>query len=119
MADHPMNFAADERSLERDITRVLERAPEIHIPDGFAARVANQMPPVPAATLTPTRYGRKMGIVCMAVLMVILLVFAHHLASPSLLWTSLECILSVQFVGLAFWLVAGKLGPVFHWRMTG
>jgi hypothetical protein len=112
-----MNFTVKEQALERKITRALEQAPELHIPDDFAAKLASQRPPLPAAPLTPPCYGRNVAIVCMAVLLVTMLVFARHLASRSLLWTSLEWILCAQFIGLAFWLMARNLGQFIYWRI--
>ncbi len=116
MAEHPMTSDNDQ-SLEARITLALETSPEVRIPVNFASRVAGQLPPRPAVKLTRTRYGRNVAIVCMAVLLVLMLAFARHLSSSSLLWGSVEAILCAQFALLAFWLVARNLGPFIHWRL--
>ena len=116
MAEYPVNSAAETESLEARITLALETAPEVRIPDGFAASVARRAPPLVVPTVTATRYGRNVAIVCAAVLLGMMLIVARRLTTPSLLWTSVEWLLCAQFSLLAFWLVGRKFGPLFHVR---
>ena len=114
MAEHTMNSAKQD-ALEARITRALETAPEVSIPSGFAARIASQLPPLANATLTPRRYGRNVAVVCMAMLLALILVFAHRATGTSLLWSSIEWLFSVQFALVAVWLAVRQDRPYLVW----
>ncbi len=117
MAEHSMKTPTDSESnlLDARITLALETAPKPEIPLDFAARVAAQMPPLTPVTLTPRGYGRNAAILCMAVLLALIFVFANR-AGASPLWTSIEWIFCVQFALVAVWLAVRQARPGFVWH---
>jgi len=115
MAEHMMNSSA-QQALETKITLALETAPEICIPSGFAARIASQLPPLASATVTPPRYGRNVAVVCMAMLLALILIFAHRATGTSLLWSSIEWIFCVQFALVAVWLAVRRARLYLVWH---
>lgn len=92
--------------LERRILRALEAAPREEIPAGFAARVAGQLPPLPSVVLTPARYGRRVAVACLAVLMGLMLACADRAMGNPSVWSAMETIFCTQFALLAVWLAA-------------
>jgi hypothetical protein len=110
VAKDRMNEAAEAVLLEARIRRALETSPRTTIPEGFAARVASQVPPLPQVVLTPQRYGQRAAAVSLAALMALMLAFAHRATGSSLYWLSLEWIFCLQFVLLAVWIVARNAG---------
>jgi hypothetical protein len=106
VAEGKMRPPSDSASLDARILLALETAPRPKIPAGFAARVARQLPPRPTVVLTPERYGRLAAVACLAVLLALMLAFAHRATGTSLYWTSIEWIFCAQFVLLAVWLGA-------------
>jgi hypothetical protein len=106
---------SESQLLETRITLALETAPRSEIPPDFAARVAAQMPPLTAVTLTPRGYGRNAAILCMAVLLALIFAFAHR-AAASPLWTSMEWIFCAQFALVAVWLAVRQARPDFVWH---
>jgi hypothetical protein len=120
MADDSMNPTdsesqlIDAQLLDARITLALETAPRLDLPPDFAARVAGQVPPLVPVTLTPRRYARNAAILCMAVLLALIFVFAHR-AGASALWNSMEWIFSAQFALVAVWLAARQGRPHFGW----
>ena len=113
MAEHSMNPTDSEsKLLDARITLALETAPQPEIPPDFAARVAAQMPPLTPVTLTPRGYGRNAAILCMAVLLALIFVFAHR-AGASPLWTWMEWIFCAQFALVAVWLAVRQARPDF------
>ena len=110
MAEDRMNEPAEAVLLEASIRRALETPPRVTIPEGFATRVASQVPPLPALVLTPQRYGPRVAAVCLAALMALMLAFAHRATGNSFYWLSLEWIFCLQFVLLAVWIVARNAG---------
>ncbi len=116
MAEHSMNpNDSESQRLDARITLALETGPRADVPPNFAARVAAQRPPLTALTLTPRGYGRNAAILCMAVLLALIFVFAH-LANASRLWTSMEWIFCVQFALVAVWLGVRQDRPYFVWH---
>jgi hypothetical protein len=105
-------MAKDEitSALDKRIALALEASPRFEISAGFAAKVAQQLPPRPAAVLTPTHYGYWAAVGCVLALLALMLVFAHRATGTSVLWISIEWTLCVQFVLLAIWLVARRAG---------
>jgi len=106
MAKDEMNLHSE--ALERKILLALETAPRVDVPEGFAARIARQLPPQPAVVLTPARYGLRAAVACVAVLIALMLVSAPLAMGNSTLWLSLESIFCAQFGLLAVWLVARR-----------
>ena len=116
MAEHSMNPTDSEsKLLDARITLALETAPRPEIPPGFDAWVAAQRPPLTPVTLTPREYGRNAAILCMAVLLALIFVFAHR-AGASPLWTSMEWIFCAQFALVAVWLAVRQARPDFTWH---
>ena len=108
MAEDKMNPEA----LDARIMLALETAPRTEIPAGFAARVARQLPPVPAA-LSPARYGDRAAAACLFVLLATMLVCAPRATGSSVFWIALESVFCAQFGLLAVWLVARNAGYTF------
>jgi hypothetical protein len=121
MAEQSMNPTDSElrllgaQLLDAKITLALETAPRPEIPPDFAARVAAQVPPLTAVTLTPRAYGRNAAIACMAVLLALIFVFAHR-AGASPLWTWTEWTFCAQFALVAVWLAVRRGLPYFVWH---
>ena len=113
MAEDKMNPASHAQSLDARILRALETAPRVEVPSDFAARVARQLPPRPAAVLSPARYGYRAAGACLVVLLVLMFAFAHRATGTSLYWTSIEWIFCAQFVFLAVWLAVRNAGYTF------
>jgi hypothetical protein len=126
MEDHSMNPTDSESQLldaqlleaqllDARITLALETAPQLEIPPDFATKVAAQVPPLKTMTLTPRGYGRNAAVICMAVLLALIFVFAHRaFASP--LWTWMEWTFCAQFALVAVWLAVRKARPDFVWH---
>ncbi len=116
MAEHSINpNDSESKLLDARITLALETAPRPEIPLDFAARVAAQMPPLTPVTLTPRGYGRNAAILCMAVLLALIFVFAHR-AGASPLWTWMEWTFCAQFALVAVWLAVRQGRPYFVWH---
>jgi hypothetical protein len=123
MAEHSINPTDSESQqleaqlpeaqlLDARITLALETAPQLMIPQDFAAKVAAQMPPLKPVTLTPRGYGRNAALISLAVLLALIFAFAHRTgASP--LWTSVEWIFCAQFALVAVWLAVRQARPGF------
>lgn len=108
MTEHSMDPVDPEsRLLDAKIALALETPPRLEIPPDFAARVAAQMPPLTQVTLTPRGYGRIAAMICMAVLLALIFVFAHR-AAASPLGTSMEWIFCAQFALVAVWLAVHR-----------
>jgi hypothetical protein len=125
MRDHPLNpdnlsQSATDRAtehgdrLDQRIVRVLETAPEAHIPADFAARIASQLPARRPVSLTPTHYGQKATLAGMLVTLVALLILALHSnalrPADHATFLLLESLLSAQFIALAVWLSVWRHG---------
>ena len=91
-------------AIDRRVVRALERAPEVSIPAGFAARVVGQLPARSAGAVTPARYGPVAMRISMAVLVVALVVLGMRSADHSVFGIALEWILCGQLVVVAMWL---------------
>jgi hypothetical protein len=111
MAEDKMNPPSP--SLDARIILALETAPRLEIPADFAARVASRLPPLPAAILSPGRYGYRAAVACLVVLLGLMLAFARRAAGSSLFWLSIESIFCAQFALLAVWLVVRNAGYTF------
>jgi hypothetical protein len=97
-----------ERVEEERITRVLEQAPSVVVPAGFAARVMAQLPErkvarVPAAVFVRrTHYGRNAMLAGAALLCCLLLVGAI-VANGDPVWRLAEWTALAQLAGIALW----------------
>ena len=99
--------------LDARLVRALEARPMVTIPEGFAARVARQVPArregVRLAVrgdvaLTPRHYGRNAMAACMVVLGVALLVaFSMNGVAVPMMVQVTVWILYAQFLGLVVW----------------
>jgi hypothetical protein len=108
-----MNPAWHAESLDASIVRALKTAPRFEIPSDFAARVARQLPPRPAATLSPARYGYRAAVACLVVLLAVILALAPRGTGTSTFWVSLESIFCAQFALVAVWLAVRNAGYTF------
>jgi hypothetical protein len=104
-------------NFDQRIIRALEAAPEPHIPPGFAARVARQLPAKRPESLTPTHYGRWAMVIATVATLAALLVLALHSADYSAghvtghpTFGVVESILFAQFLALAVWLSVWRPG---------
>jgi hypothetical protein len=98
-----------DQNLDQRILRALETVPEPHIPAGFAARVASQLPARPTVSPTPTHYGQKAMLIAMVVTLAALLVLALQPAAHATLGL-LETLLFAEFVALAVWISVWRYG---------
>jgi hypothetical protein len=109
-----------EPALDAQITRVLETRPSVRIPADFAARIASQVPLLPApatASITPRHYGRNASIASMAVLLLLIFAIAHRATGSSLLWITAQWIFCAQFTLLAVWLAGRRIRPYSAWTL--
>ena len=113
MAEDKMIPASHAQSLDARILRVLETAPRFEIPSDFAARVARQLPPQPAAILSPARYGYRAAVACLVVLLALILALARRATGTSIFWISIEWIFCAQFALVAVWLAVRNAGYTF------
>ena len=113
MAEDKMNPPSQPQSFDARIDLALKTAPRLDIPPGFAARVAGQLPPRPAALLSATRYGYRAAVACLFVLLALILAFAHRANGTSLFWFSIESVFCAQFALLAVWLQGRNAGYTF------
>jgi hypothetical protein len=101
---HEQRMRDNTDALEERVTRALERAPEVTIPAGFAARVAGQVPVRRAFAARPARYGLMAMRISMAVLVLALVVVAMLAGGRGAIGIALEWVLCAELVGLAVWL---------------
>ena len=96
----------EERALDLKIVAALERAPEVSasIPADFAARVAASVPLRRTVAATPSRWGRIMMWVCLAVSLVALAFVAAGRAGESVGATTLVWTLYLESLAIAVWL---------------
>jgi hypothetical protein len=95
--------------VDQRIVRVLETAPELHVPGDFAARVASQFPARRPVSLTPTHYGKNAMLVGIAVSLAALVVLAQHTTGDAA-FGLLESVLFAQFIALAVWFTVWRYG---------
>jgi hypothetical protein len=95
-----------ERSIDMRIVRALEQAPQVRIPEDFAARVASQIPAqtvrVRTARVQARRVGFTVAAACLIALAVAMLALAPR-TPHSTFYLALEWTLAAQFCGLAAW----------------
>jgi hypothetical protein len=103
-----MELAAMEQFDQR-LIRALETVPEPHIPAGFAARVASQLPTRRPVSLTPTHYGQNAMLIGIIVTLGVLLVLALHTTGHAS-YGLLESLLFAQFIALTVWFSVWRYG---------
>jgi hypothetical protein len=96
-----------ERSMDMRIVRALEQAPQVRIPQDFAARVAARVPAntvrLRAARVQVGRVGFSVAAVCLIVLAIAMLAFAPR-TTHSTFYLALEWTLAAQFCLIAAWM---------------
>jgi hypothetical protein len=116
-----MNHLPDSQpALDARLNQALETAPAVRIRADFAARIASQVPLLPApatASITPRHYGRNAAIASMAVLLVLIFAIAHRATGSSLLWITTQWIFCAQFTLLAVWLAGRRIRPYSAWTL--
>jgi hypothetical protein len=107
MHDEPVNqdnlSPAATEHLDQRLIRALETVPEPHIPAGFAARVASQLPARRPVSLTPTHFGYTAMLLGLVVTLAAMVVFALH-SGGRVAFGLPESLLLTQFIVLAIWL---------------
>jgi hypothetical protein len=96
----------EERALDIKIVAALERAPEVSasIPADFAARVAASVPLRRAVAVTPSRWGRTMMWMSLAVSLAVLVFVAAARAEQSVAVTTVVWTLYLESLAIAVWL---------------
>ena len=101
---NPMDETGAAEAVDRRVARALGRMPLVNIPEGFAARVAGQVPASGPVSVAPARYG----LIAMRGGMAVLLLALAAMATSSTGWTAIgvtvEWMLCAQLVALAIWL---------------
>lgn len=91
-------------AFDQRLLRTLETAPELHIPADFATRVAQRVPARRPISLTRTYYGHYAIQISAVVLLTALLALALDTTRHSTFGSTLQILLSVQFIALTVWL---------------
>ncbi len=93
--------------MMEQMTTALETAPDVHVPEDFAARVMARIPEqktrrmvVPA--LPPARYGQFASVLGMVLIVAAMLYLAPQTRS-SLTWLLMQGLLLAQLVCLVLW----------------
>ena len=105
--DQAKSIDPQSEELDARIVAALERVPQVHIPEGFAARVASQVPAavaLPIARPYAMRFGKAAVTLCMVVCAGAMLMLAPRATGHAIYWISLEWMLCAQFCVLAAWL---------------
>jgi hypothetical protein len=89
--------------LDHRILRALEAAPELQIPDDFAARVSRKLPAKRPVSLKPTHYGRNAMLIGMVITLAALLFLTMHNGAHAAFGLSQSLLLG-QFIALTVWL---------------
>lgn len=89
--------------LDHRILRALEAAPELQIPDDFAACITRKLPTRRPVSLTPTHYGRNAMLIGMILTLAALLVLTLHNGTHAA-FDLPQSVLLAQFVALTVWL---------------
>ncbi len=99
-------MSATDDALEQSIALVLEQAPPVAIPAGFAAKVAAHAAAQPQRKpARQARYGRTVVVIAASLLLVALFALAPFAASsPTSAGFMAEMVVLAQLGGLAYWL---------------
>ena len=105
-----MNDTDPERNEMEQIVKALESAPDVAVPDGFAARLMARVPQrterryVLRQTLhAESHVGRRLAFGALPVLVAGMLLLAPHTAG-SQTWLMLQGLLFAQLVALLLWM---------------
>ncbi len=91
-------------ALSRRLTRALEAAPPVRIPQDFAARIAAQARvQAPAAIRPSTRFGEIASYTALALLLTAMLLFAPWARTGRIVPVANELLLALEFVALMTW----------------
>jgi hypothetical protein len=104
--DQARSINPEGDQLDARIVAALERAPQVRIPEGFAARIASQVPSavgLPDARPFAIRYGRAAVALCMVLCAAAMVLLAPRATGHAIFWMSLEWMLCAQFCLLAAW----------------
>ena len=99
----------NEAYEDEQITRALEVAPDVTVPEDFAFRVMTRLPatrkPVREFVPTSSRVGLAVSAVALALLAVLMVALAPWAFSTGrLIFIALDWVLCAEFVGLAVWM---------------
>ena len=99
--------ALAERATDLRIERALEKAPQIHIPADFAAKVAARIPAQSVRLRTARIRARSIGFgvaaACLILLAVAMLALAPH-TTHNTVYIALQWTLAAQFCLIAAWI---------------
>jgi len=106
---------AVEEALDRRIVQALERAPEVRIPECFAARVAASVPARTvrlrqarlAARAPVRRVAYAIAVVCLVAVAASMVALARH-SGQRVFYQVLECVLAAQFCIVAAWVARSR-----------
>ena len=106
-----MSDFARTQDIEMDrIVQALETAPDVAMPDNFAARVIARVPRQPQrrfvlrqAMQTEARIGRRLALAALVLLVGSMLLLAPHTAGSEI-WLLLQAVLFTQLVALLLWM---------------
>ncbi len=104
-----------EGVLDLRIVQALERAPEVRIPEDFAARVAASVPARTvrlrqarlAARAPVRRVAYAMAVVCLVAVAASMVALARH-SGQRVFYQVLECVLAFQFCIVAAWVARSR-----------
>ena len=96
-----------ERAIDLRIEQALERAPQIHIPADFAAKIAARIPAqsvrLRSARVRARRIGYTVAAACLLLLAVGMLALAPH-TTHNVFYIALQWTLAAQFCIIAVWI---------------
>lgn len=105
--DRASERALLERALDLRIEHALERAPQVHIPADFAAKVAARIPPqsvrLRSARIPARSIGFGVAAACLILLAVAMLALAPH-TTHNVFYIALQWTLAAQFCLIAAWI---------------
>lgn len=105
--DRASERALLERALDLRIEHALERAPQVHIPADFAAKVAARIPAqsvsLRTARVRARRIGYTVAAACLLLLACAMLALAPH-TTHNVFYIALQWTLAAQFCLIAVWI---------------
>jgi hypothetical protein len=114
--DQTNSMDPPSEQIDARIVAALERAPEVRIPEGFAASVAARVPAAQESLSPHTyaiRYGKAAMVACMVLCAAAMLLLAPRATGHAIFWMSLEWVLCAEFCVLAaslgMWLAGDRV----------
>ena len=99
--------------LDESVTQALDTKPEVEIPDGFAARVAEKLPAKRSVTRRAGKAARQWGLLT-AVLLVcvgmLAIAFINPIGVHSRMGMVFMALVVSEIAGIALWLGTGRAG---------